>query len=244
VPTEPEFLKVSEIARRLDVTPQSVREWIDKGLLPAVQLERGYRIRRTDLEAWLNRGRDQGSERSAASASTRGLWEQPAAAPTGVDGTATPGNDAERVRKDQASQRLEEAARVWASAIVAHQMAPPDPGFAGRLRALSEAARLEQAACEELHRAGLLWMPLAGAEGSQVPYELRPGTGRRGPEDLWVKFDGCVYQLNHAITASSAADVGAAFGAVADAAAELAEVVEAEDRAAGAKPAPAARRAG
>lgn len=242
MPDEPEYVKVSEIARRLDVTPQSVREWIDKGLLPAVKLERGYRVRRVDLEAWLTRERDDAPDRSDAN-DVRGLWEQPGAA-TPHAGATGAGTDAERRLKEQASRELEDAARAWASAMVAHQMAPPDPGFAGRLRGLSEAARLEEAACKGLHAAGLLWMPLSGGEATQVPYELRPGTGRRGPEDLWVKFDGCVYQLNHAITGTNAADVAAAFGALADAAAELAGAVETEDRGAVGNAGSAARRAG
>src|SRR5581483_2281138 len=166
----------------------------------------------------------------------RGVWQQPGATPAGVGDATTGTDDQDRRRKEEASRQLDEAARRWAGAIFAHQMAPPDPGFAGRLRALSEAARLEEGACRELEAAGLLWMPLAGGEASQVPYELRPGTGRRGPEDLWVKFDGCVYQLNHAITGTSAADVGTAFGAVARAAEELADAVEAEDGAAGLAP--------
>jgi excisionase family DNA binding protein len=225
---QPEYLKVSEIARRLDVTPQSVREWIDKGLLPAVKLERGYRVRRADLEAWLHRER-AGEPASSEGNSARALWEHPSTAPSGMGEAGA--TDTERQEKDEASRQLEAAARVWASAITAHQMAPPDPGFAGRLRALSRAARLEEAACRKLDAAGLLWMPLPGAEASQVPYELRPGTGRRGPEDLWTRFDGCVYQLNHAITGTSAGDVAAAFGAVAGAAEEVAEAIETDDRA-------------
>src|ERR1700740_2728127 len=102
--------------------------------------------------------------------------------------------------RDRASQRLRDAASAWGHAMGAHKMAPPDTGFAARLRALASAAEKEREACEEAQRGGLLWRPIPGAQGAQPPYELRPGTGRRGPADLWERFDAAVQALNHAIT--------------------------------------------
>jgi len=90
----------------------------------------------------------------------------------------------------------------WAAAMRAHKLAPPDDGFAARLRTLAEAADREQVAWEHAHAAGLLWRPVPGAENAQPPYELRPGTGRRGPESLWARFDRAVATLNRAITVS------------------------------------------
>jgi hypothetical protein len=110
-----------------------------------------------------------------------------------------------------------------------HKLAPPDAGFAGRLRGLAEAAAREQLAWENAHAAGLLWRPVPGAENAQPPYELLPGTGRRGPEELWKKFDAAVAELNRAITGSSAERVARAFGGLADAASELADAVARED---------------
>jgi hypothetical protein len=124
------------------------------------------------------------------------------------------------------------ASTGWAHAMRAHKMAPPDAGFAGRLRSLAEAAATEQVAWEHAHAAGLLWRPVPGAENAEPPYELRPGTGRRGPEDLWTRFDAVVASLNQAITGSDAAAVADAFGEVAEATAELADAVEREDQAA------------
>jgi hypothetical protein len=112
----------------------------------------------------------------------------------------------------------------------AHKLAPPDPGFAGRLRALASAAEKEREACEEAQRAGLLWRPIPGAQRAQPPYELRPGTGRRGPLELWERFDAAVDTLNHAITGTNVAGVARAFGALASAASMLAEAIEDEDR--------------
>jgi hypothetical protein len=111
----------------------------------------------------------------------------------------------------------------------AHKLAPPDAGFASRLRILAEAAEGEQVTWEHAHAAGLLWRPIAGAENAQPPYELRQGTGRRGPAALWEQFDAAVANLNRAIAGTSAADVADAFGAVAEVAGTLADAVAAED---------------
>lgn len=133
--------------------------------------------------------------------------------------------------RDRATQRLRDAASAWGQAMSAHKMAPPDPGFAARLRALATAAEKEREACEEAQRAGLLWRPIPGAQGAQPPYELRAGTGRRGPQQLWEQFDGAVQTLNHAITGTNVAGVARAFGNLASAAGALADAVEAEDQA-------------
>ena len=134
------------------------------------------------------------------------------------------------------------ASNSWAEAMRAHKLAPPDAGFAGRLRGLAQAAEQEQITWEHAHAAGLLWRPVPGAERAEPPYELRPGTGRRGPRELWDRFDAAVAGLNRAITGTSAADVADAFGEIAQAAGALAEAVEQEDRAAA--PTQAARARG
>jgi hypothetical protein len=124
---------------------------------------------------------------------------------------------------------VRQASNGWAEAMRAHKLAPPDAGFAGRLKTLAGAAENEQVAWEHAHGAGLLWRPVPGAENAEPPYELRPGTGRRGPEELWARFDESVAGLNRAITGSSAAAVADAFGEIAAAASALADAVAAED---------------
>jgi hypothetical protein len=126
---------------------------------------------------------------------------------------------------------VREASDSWAAAMRAHKLAPPDAGFAARLRALAQAAETEQVTWEHAHAAGLMWRPVPGAENAQPPYELRPGTGRRGPEALWSRFDAAVAALNRAITGSNAAAVADSFGEIAQAANALAEAVAAEDSA-------------
>jgi hypothetical protein len=124
---------------------------------------------------------------------------------------------------------VRQAGAGWAQAMREHMLAPPDPGFAARLRTLADAAASEQVAWEHAHAAGLLWRPVPGAESAQPPYELRPGTGRRGPAELWARFDEAVATLNRAITGSSAAGVADAFGEISEAAAALAETIASED---------------
>jgi hypothetical protein len=144
-------------------------------------------------------------------------------------------DDLDRQRA-QVMRRVRQASTAWADAMRAHKLAPPDLGFAARLRALSDAAASEQVAWEHAHAAGLLWRPVPGAEGAEPPYELRPGTGRRGPEELWIRFDSAVATLNRAITGSDAAAVADAFGEISEAAATLADAVTRADETASPRP--------
>lgn len=140
------------------------------------------------------------------------------------------GDELDRERA-QIMRAVRRASDGWADAMRAHKLAPPDAGFAQRLRNLAEAAATEQVTWEHAHHAGLMWRPVPGAENASPPYELRPGTGRRGPSDLWERFDQAVAALNRAITGSSAAGVADAFGEVAEVADALATAVAGEDQA-------------
>lgn len=140
------------------------------------------------------------------------------------------GEDLDRQRA-HVMRLVRQASRGWADAMRAHKLAPPDAGFSARLQALADAAASEQVAWEHAHAAGLLWRPVPGAETAEPPYELRSGTGRRGPEDMWQRFDAAVAELNRAITGSSAADVADAFGEIAAAAVALADEVAHDDEA-------------
>jgi hypothetical protein len=135
-------------------------------------------------------------------------------------------------RQAQILRAVRQAGNGWAEAMRAHKLAPPDPGFAARLSALAQAAATEQVAWEHANAAGFHWRPIPAAEGAEPPYELRPGTGRRGPEELWLRFDASVAALNRAITGSDAAAVADAFGDLSEAAKQLAEAVAREDEAA------------
>ena len=82
------------------------------------------------------------------------------------------------------------------------------------------------------HTAGQETRLIICAERAEPPYELRPGTGRRGPPQLWARFDAAVAALNVAISGSDSASVADAFGEMSQAAGEVADAVAQEDEAA------------
>lgn len=129
--------------------------------------------------------------------------------------------------KDQAWQSVGSAQEAWATAMRAHELASPDAEFRERLRRLSDAAKAMHEAHAQALEAGLAWRPIKGSEHALPPYELRPGTGRRGPHDLWAQFDNAVVQLNEAGASDRLADVVAAYAAVSHAAHALAGALDA-----------------
>jgi excisionase family DNA binding protein len=53
------YLTVADVAELLKLNPQTIRNWIDRGELPAVRVgPRRVRIRQSDLDALLERGRN------------------------------------------------------------------------------------------------------------------------------------------------------------------------------------------
>ncbi|HWH11516.1 MAG TPA: hypothetical protein VG165_10355 [Solirubrobacteraceae bacterium] len=130
----------------------------------------------------------------------------------------------------QAQAAFRDAQQKWRTALEGHRNAPPDAGFSARLGELAEAARAEALGCRAAHEAGFEWPPHRAAS-SDPPYELRPGSGRRGPENLWRRFDVAVSELNRAATGTDLADVADAYEELAGVADELATAVAGEDRA-------------
>jgi excisionase family DNA binding protein len=61
-PTAQEFLSVEEIAAELKVHPQTVRNWIKGGVLPAIQTRRAFRVEREDLDAMLAQQHGQNAQ--------------------------------------------------------------------------------------------------------------------------------------------------------------------------------------
>jgi hypothetical protein len=140
-----------------------------------------------------------------------------------------------------AEEQFAAAQEAWRLAVDAHRLAPPDAGFSARLAALAGACRLEAMACRAADLAGYEWPPHRAGHSNQ-PWELRPESGRRGPADLWRAFDIAVSDLERAGTTTSLIDVAAAHERLAEAAAALAEEIEAEDRRSGLLPAVRRRR--
>ncbi|HET9094920.1 MAG TPA: helix-turn-helix domain-containing protein [Solirubrobacteraceae bacterium] len=56
VPFEESFLTVAEVADVLRLNPQTVRNWIDAGSLPAVRIGRRVRIKKSDLDRIVDDG--------------------------------------------------------------------------------------------------------------------------------------------------------------------------------------------
>lgn len=131
------------------------------------------------------------------------------------------------VAKEHVWASVNEARALWSGAMRAHEQAPPDPGFRERLRALADAAAAMRDAHARALDAGLAWRPIADSERARRPYELRPGTGRRGPAELWTRFDAAVHRLNQAGAHDNLSDVVDAYAAVAQAASELAGALQA-----------------
>ncbi len=103
------------------------------------------------------------------------------------------------------------AGHSWESALDAHALAPPDAGFATRLRTLSNAAAEQAAAFELAAEGGLGWRARTiDGEFSLAP-ELTPGMTRPGPPELWERFDSATAGLAGALSGSSPVALAAAF---------------------------------
>jgi hypothetical protein len=137
-------------------------------------------------------------------------------------------------------QAFQEAREAWRSALRDHVLAPPDSGFSMRLGTLASAAADRAAACEAAHKDGFEWPAARG--GAKPPYELQPGTGRRGPEELWARFDEAVDELDRVSEGRSMRAVGRAYSDLAEIASQLAMAVEREDRASGLLPPAVSKR--
>jgi|NGEPerStandDraft_6_1074524.scaffolds.fasta_scaffold06585_3 hypothetical protein len=129
----------------------------------------------------------------------------------------------------------------WASAVQAHKQAPPDLGFAGRLASVAQGASEAARVCRAADSAGFEWPPARKAD-SEPPYELRADTGRRGPTELWQRFDQAITRLGTMAAGTNMLEVARAYEELAKVAGELAEAVKAEDRASQPRPRARARR--
>lgn len=74
-----DLLTVNAVAERLQVNPQTVRNWITAGKCPAVRIGRRVRIRRSDLEVLTStprprRGRPPRQEKTEAEMFWEGTW--------------------------------------------------------------------------------------------------------------------------------------------------------------------------
>ena len=116
---------------------------------------------------------------------------------------------------------------AWAAAQRAHELAPPDAGFAERLRGTASAASIEAAALEYAITAGL-----TGKEpwptAPQFAHELSAGANRPGDPNLWEKWDETVKEWQAAAQGTSIAELARSFRLLAAYAEALAESVDHE----------------
>jgi excisionase family DNA binding protein len=93
------FLTVAEVAERLKLNQQTVRNWIDQGSLPALRVGRRVRIRRSDFDRLVGENYSGG-----AAAASRGAQGSPSAddfwggAPVGLPDTRVRESGDEGVR--------------------------------------------------------------------------------------------------------------------------------------------------
>jgi excisionase family DNA binding protein len=64
-----EFVTVSEIAKRLSMSPQTVRTWIEEGMLRGIRVRKVWRVRREDFEQLL-------ASLEGGPAAPAGAWEE------------------------------------------------------------------------------------------------------------------------------------------------------------------------
>jgi excisionase family DNA binding protein len=65
-----QLLTVPQVAEQFQVTTQTIRNWIDAGVLPAVRVGRAFRMRSEDVDALLERA----SAESSSLATRRDVW--------------------------------------------------------------------------------------------------------------------------------------------------------------------------
>ena len=118
------------------------------------------------------------------------------------------------------------ADRFWKAALEASELAPPDPGFAGRVRAIADASEQEAAALRLADSSGVGWSPVADARRMRLSYELRPDANRPGPPELWSDFDAAVERLGVAMEGVAVSAVARAFAALSEVAREIAGELE------------------
>jgi excisionase family DNA binding protein len=69
---EDRLLSVTEVAQEFHVTDQTVRNWIDRGVIPAIRAGHAFRIRRSAVEELFERAATSGGSLSGV---RRDLWQ-------------------------------------------------------------------------------------------------------------------------------------------------------------------------
>ena len=203
-PPQDPWLTLAEVAAELRVNPATVRLWIARGRLPATRPgQRKLLVRRSDVDRMLGQSDSPNPAQDLPPQHPRYAQPPRTPAPFIRDGWSLQAAlrakvDPEQIR--QTRDELDEADAMWDAALTASENAPPDPGFAGRVRALAEASRRRS---EALKRAtSIPTFRVKGERGLEnivLSYELRPGGNRPGPPHLWERFDSVVKDLGETL---------------------------------------------
>jgi len=111
----------------------------------------------------------------------------------------------------------------WADAVHASDYAPPDAGFAARVRALADAAEQQAAALKRADAAGVSWTPNPNGRRIHISHEVRPGGNRPGKRELWDQFDDAFRSLGVAMEGVAISAVARSFAELSDAARAIAD---------------------
>jgi hypothetical protein len=134
-------------------------------------------------------------------------------------------------------KKMQIADQRWKAAIEESAFAPPDSGFADRLRSIAAAAQAEAAILlEAATESRLAWQPSPKASATKrLTYELRPGGNRPGPYEMWERFDAIVAALAAAQAGTDFAPIATGFSDLSEILAELAAAIDMEHGLAGAR---------
>jgi hypothetical protein len=111
----------------------------------------------------------------------------------------------------------------WSEAVYASDFAPPDAGFASRVRALADAAEQQAVALKRADAAGVGWTPNPNGRRIRISHEVRRGGNRPGSPALWDRFDEAFTNLGIAMEGVAITAVARCFGELSDAARTIAD---------------------
>ena len=230
------WLTLAEIADELRVNPATVRLWVSKKQLKASRAGvRKWIVRRSDLDRMLAE-----TNASADDVLDRVLRGEPAElgapVPRRPDPEAEPGGESNVPRKPLTSSKdpgavelLRLASEAYDRATIASAKAPPSPGYVDRIRAVADAC--EHVAATMLNAAekvGIKWRPRTDL-ADKLPYELKHGGNRPGPNEMWEEFDAAFERLSITATGTDITALAQAFREVYDALRKVADELEDDD---------------
>jgi hypothetical protein len=128
---------------------------------------------------------------------------------------------------DRVLEQLAVADESLRRALARARLAPPDAGYASRLRQFADACENEAIASENAARAGFTYRPEPPIT-LPIPHEFSRASGRPGPPELWHAFDETVAEVDRAWTGISYGPIGRAFARLSQIALQLAAAVERE----------------